>query len=109
MWCAPTASACASSLSRTCRATHPAQRPRRGSQGRADPASEFWSAALGVPVRPAVGEQQFAVLVGAAPDLLTVTQAVEDAPRRHVSTGERGHKENDYTPRPQGSFDSDLA
>ncbi|HEU5469958.1 MAG TPA: VOC family protein [Actinophytocola sp.] len=48
-------------------------------------ATDFWSAALGVPARPAPGEEQYTVLVGAVPGLLTVVQAVDDgAPRYHV-------------------------
>ncbi|MFL6125563.1 VOC family protein [Actinophytocola sp.] len=47
-------------------------------------AADFWSAALGVPARPAPGEEEFTVLAGAIPDLLTVIQAVDDAPRYHV-------------------------
>ena len=47
-------------------------------------AADFWSAALGVPTFPAPGEEQFTVLVGAVPGLLTVIQAVDDAPRYHV-------------------------
>ncbi|HET9143101.1 VOC family protein [Actinophytocola sp.] len=47
-------------------------------------ATEFWSAALGAPAYPAPGEEQFTVLVGAAPRLLTVVQAVGDGPRYHL-------------------------
>jgi hypothetical protein len=47
-------------------------------------AVDFWSAALGVPVRPAPGEEQFTVLSGAVPGLLTVIQAVDDTPRYHL-------------------------
>ena len=48
-------------------------------------ATDFWSAALGAPARPARGEEQFTVLRGAVPGLLTVVQAVgDDAPRYHV-------------------------
>jgi len=47
-------------------------------------AVDFWSAALGVPAYPAPGEEQFTVLVGAVPDLFTVVQSVEDAPRYHI-------------------------
>jgi Glyoxalase-like domain len=47
-------------------------------------AVDFWSAALGVPARPARGEEQFTVLRGAVPGLLTVVQAVGDAPRYHL-------------------------
>ena len=45
---------------------------------------DFWSAALGVPSRPAPGEEQFTVLSGAADGLFTVIQAVDDAPRYHL-------------------------
>ena len=53
-------------------------------------AADFWSAALGVPVRPAPGEEQFTVLSGAVPGLLTVIQAVDDTPRYHldIETGD---------------------
>ena len=47
-------------------------------------AADFWSAALGVPARPAPGEEQFTVLAGAAPGLFTVIQSVDDAPRYHL-------------------------
>lgn len=47
-------------------------------------AVEFWSAALGVPTRPALGEEQFTVLSGAVPGLFTVIQTVDDAPRYHL-------------------------
>jgi hypothetical protein len=46
--------------------------------------ADFWSAALGVPARPVPGEEQYTVLDGAAPGLLTVIQSVDDAPRYHV-------------------------
>jgi Glyoxalase-like domain len=45
---------------------------------------DFWSAALGVPTFPAPGEEQYTVLNGAVPGLLTVIQAVDDAPRYHL-------------------------
>ncbi|GAA4251165.1 VOC family protein [Dactylosporangium darangshiense] len=45
---------------------------------------DFWSAALGVPTYPAPGEEQFTVLIDAVPNLFTVIQAVDDAPRYHV-------------------------
>jgi hypothetical protein len=45
---------------------------------------DFWSAALGAQTYPAPGEEQFTVLIGAVPGLLTVIQAVDDAPRYHV-------------------------
>lgn len=47
-------------------------------------ATDFWSAALGGEAYPAPGEEQFTVLLGAVPDLFTVVQAVDDAPRYHV-------------------------
>jgi Glyoxalase-like domain len=47
-------------------------------------ATDFWSAALGVPAHPAPGEEQYTVLDNAVPGLLTVIQAVDDAPRYHV-------------------------
>jgi Glyoxalase-like domain len=45
---------------------------------------DFWSAALGVPNYPAPGEEQYTVLSDAVPSLLTVIQAVDDAPRYHL-------------------------
>lgn len=46
---------------------------------------DFWSQALGTPTYSPPDEQQFAALVGAVPDFLTVVQAVgDDAPRYHV-------------------------
>jgi hypothetical protein len=45
---------------------------------------DFWSAALGVPSYPAPGEDQYTVLSDAVPSLLTVIQAVDDAPRYHL-------------------------
>jgi len=45
---------------------------------------DFWSAALGVPSFPAPGEEQYTVLIDAVPSLLTVIQAVDDAPRYHL-------------------------
>jgi Glyoxalase-like domain len=45
---------------------------------------DFWSAALGVPSYPAPGEEQYTVLSDAVPSLLTVIQAVDDAPRYHL-------------------------
>ena len=45
---------------------------------------DFWSAALGATSFPAPGEEQYTVLSGAAPGLITVIQAVEDAPRYHL-------------------------
>ena len=53
--------------------------------GQAGAATDFWSAALGAQACPAPGEEQFTVLVGAAPSLFTVIQAVDDdAPRYHI-------------------------
>ncbi|MER7544891.1 VOC family protein [Actinomadura sp.] len=47
--------------------------------------ADFWSAALGAEPYPAPGEEQFTVLVGAAENLFTVVQAVDDGgPRYHV-------------------------
>jgi hypothetical protein len=51
----------------------------------AGPETDFWSKALGTPVYPASGEEQFTVLVGAVPDFFTVVQAIDDgAPRYHL-------------------------
>jgi Glyoxalase-like domain len=47
-------------------------------------AATFWSAALGVPVRPVPDEEQFLSLPGALPDLVLAVQSVDDAPRYHV-------------------------
>jgi hypothetical protein len=47
-------------------------------------AAEFWSAALGVPARPVPEEEQFVVLPDAMPGVVTVVQAVDDAPRYHI-------------------------
>ncbi|MEV6443020.1 VOC family protein [Amycolatopsis sp. NPDC051716] len=47
-------------------------------------AAGFWSAALGVPARSVVGEEQFTALDGAIPGLIVDIQAVDDAPRYHV-------------------------
>jgi hypothetical protein len=49
-----------------------------------DAAVNFWSAALGAQPYPAPGEEQFTALIGGAPGLFTVVQAVDDAPRYHV-------------------------
>jgi Glyoxalase-like domain len=51
---------------------------------RVEAAVDFWSAALGAQPYPAPGEEQFTALLGAAPGLFTVVQAVDDAPRYHV-------------------------
>ena len=45
---------------------------------------DFWSAALGVPSYSAPGEEQYTVLSGAVPGMITVIQAVDDAPRYHL-------------------------
>jgi hypothetical protein len=45
---------------------------------------DFWSAALGAPARPVRGEEQFTVLRGAVPGLLTVVQSVDDTPHYHL-------------------------
>lgn len=51
----------------------------------ADEAAAFWSGALGVPTKPAVGEEHFKVLEGALPGLVTVVQRIEEGePRIHV-------------------------
>ncbi|MFC3494125.1 VOC family protein [Glycomyces rhizosphaerae] len=51
----------------------------------ADEAVAFWSGALGVPAKPAVGEEHFKVLEGALPGLVTVVQRIEEGePRIHV-------------------------
>jgi len=44
----------------------------------------FWSAALGASPRQVLTEPQFTVLDGAVPGLVTVVQAVDDAPRFHI-------------------------
>ena len=44
----------------------------------------FWSAALGASSRQVLTEPQFTVLDGAVPGLVTVVQAVDDAPRFHI-------------------------
>ncbi|MGA5299188.1 VOC family protein [Nucisporomicrobium flavum] len=50
----------------------------------AEPAADFWSAALGVPARTDPGEEQFLMLRGAFPALEVGVQRVDDAPRYHV-------------------------
>ena len=50
----------------------------------AAPAAAFWSAALGATACPAPGEPQFTLLHQALPGLVTVVQAVDDAPRFHL-------------------------
>src|SRR4051794_34516231 len=47
-------------------------------------AAAFWSAALGVPARPAPGEEQFTGLAGALPDMVVAVQSVDDAARYHI-------------------------
>ncbi|MQA26221.1 MAG: glyoxalase/bleomycin resistance/dioxygenase family protein [Micromonosporaceae bacterium] len=47
-------------------------------------AATFWSAALGAPARPVLGEEEFISLPGAFPDLVTAVQAVDDRPRYHL-------------------------
>ena len=47
-------------------------------------AVDFWSGALGVQAQPVQGEEQFTVLSGAIPGLITVIQAVDDTPRYHL-------------------------
>jgi hypothetical protein len=50
----------------------------------AAPAAAFWSAALGVTASPVPQEPQFTRLHQALPGLVTVVQAVDDAPRFHL-------------------------
>jgi predicted enzyme related to lactoylglutathione lyase len=51
----------------------------------ADAAAAFWSAALGAPAKPVAGEEQFTVLEGALPGLVTAVQRIDDGePRIHV-------------------------
>ncbi|TVZ05965.1 VOC family protein [Trebonia kvetii] len=47
-------------------------------------ATAFWSAALGGTARQAPAEPQFTVLDEALPGLVTVIQAIDDAPRYHL-------------------------
>jgi hypothetical protein len=47
-------------------------------------AAAFWSAALGVTARPVPEEPQFTRLNQALPGLVTIVQAVDDAPRFHL-------------------------
>ena len=47
-------------------------------------AAAFWSAALGATARPVPQEPQFTRLHQALPGLVTVIQAVDDAPRYHL-------------------------
>jgi hypothetical protein len=53
-------------------------------EAEAAPAAAFWSAALGATPRPVPQEPQFTVLHQALPGLVTVVQAVDDAPRFHL-------------------------
>jgi hypothetical protein len=50
----------------------------------AEAAAAFWSAALGVTARPVAEEPQFTRLERALPGLVTIVQAVDDAPRFHL-------------------------
>ena len=50
----------------------------------AAPAAAFWSAALGATASPVPEEPQFTRLHQALPGLVTVVQAVDDAPRFHL-------------------------
>jgi hypothetical protein len=50
----------------------------------AAPAAAFWSAALGATARPVPQEPQFTRLHQALPGLVTIVQAVDDAPRFHL-------------------------
>lgn len=51
----------------------------------AEAATAFWSGALGVNTRPTPGEEQFTVLEGALPGLVTVVQRLDEGePRIHV-------------------------
>ena len=47
-------------------------------------AQQFWSAALGAPIRTSTEEPQFASLVEAFPDLVVAVQSVDDTPRYHL-------------------------
>ncbi len=47
-------------------------------------AAAFWSAALGGTARQVPAEPQFTVLDEALPGLVTVIQAIDDAPRYHL-------------------------
>jgi len=51
----------------------------------AERSAAFWSAALNAPRKPVAGEEQFTVLEGALPGLVTVVQRIDEgAPRIHV-------------------------
>ena len=52
--------------------------------GQASEVTAFWSAALGAPARPDSAEPQFTRLHDAIPGLVTIVQAVDDAPRYHL-------------------------
>ncbi|MEV2216343.1 VOC family protein [Streptomyces sp. NPDC050997] len=47
-------------------------------------AAAFWSAALGAPAHPLLGEEQFTSLHEAIPGLAVAVQAVDDTPRFHL-------------------------
>ncbi len=53
-------------------------------EAQAAPAAAFWSAALGAPARSVPDEAQFTRLHQALPGLVTIVQAVDDAPRFHL-------------------------
>jgi hypothetical protein len=53
-------------------------------EAQAAPAAAFWSAALGATARPVPEEPQFTRLNQALPGLVTIVQAVDDAPRFHL-------------------------
>jgi hypothetical protein len=53
-------------------------------EAEAAPAAAFWSAALGATARPVPQEPQFTRLHQALPGLVTIVQAVDDAPRFHL-------------------------
>ena len=50
----------------------------------ANEVTAFWSAALGAPAGPVSAEPQFTRLHDAFPGLVTIVQAVDDAPRYHL-------------------------
>ncbi|MEV3936133.1 VOC family protein [Glycomyces sp. NPDC049804] len=51
----------------------------------AEAATAFWSGALGATARPTPGQDQFTVLEGALPGLVTVVQRLDEGePRLHV-------------------------
>jgi hypothetical protein len=53
-------------------------------EAEAEQAAGFWAAALGASPATDPAEEQFTVLHGALPELVTVVQAVDDAPRYHL-------------------------